>query len=44
MGFYDGARSFFKPKRSRSYGEVWKSEYVVVGTQLAQAVAIFTRI
>ena len=44
MGFYNGARSFFKPHRIRRYGEVWKSEYVGVGAQLAQAPAVFTRI
>ena len=44
IGFYSGARSFFKPKRSSSYGEVWKSEYVGVGAHLAHVSTIFTRI
>ena len=44
MGFYSGARRFFKPNRSRSYGEVWKSEYVGVEAQLAQVSTVFTRI
>ena len=44
MGFYSGARSFFKPNRIRRNGEVWKSEYVGVEAHLAQASAVFTRI